>query len=103
MIESIPDTSKDKTVQEIPVLKTRKNMGNTVLPHGCKLWAINLADLNDIEEVEFKTSTLTQGFLGTNQIHHQAIYKKGYFYAMAINKKNALRKFWKCNPNFRSQ
>ncbi len=97
MLEPKDDTTKDLgAILEIPVTKTKKNIGWETLPHGCKLWEVNLADLTDIQPASYKSSAIDG-----RQIHHQVIIKPGYFYAMAINKKNALRKFWKVNPGFR--
>ncbi len=94
-------------VAEIPVRKTKKMMGWEYLPHGCKVWEINLSDLADIQEAKYKQSTLKiaparlLGEIPTKELHHQVIIKPGYFYAMASNKKNAIRKFRKVNPGFK--
>ncbi len=96
MFEKIDDTSKDGVVAEIPVLKERKMLGWERLKPGCTLFEINLADLSDVKPVVYKKTTIDKGI-----VHNQVIIKPGFFYAMAINKKNALRKFWKTNPRFK--
>lgn len=94
-IDPIPDKSRE-TILEVPVRKTKKMMGWERLRHGCKLWEVNLSNLDDVKEAKYKSSVLDGKVL-----HHQVIVKPGYFYAMAINKRNALKKFWKSNPGFK--
>lgn len=80
-----PDHTMEIT---IPAKRGRQHLGRVIIKPGQKLWQLNLATL-DISPVEYDVTAVNLD----GSISSQVVTKENHMYCVAINKKNAERKF----------
>jgi len=88
------DQSPDSIDQEIstPVRSEKKKLLSKPLPRGVILWEFNL-ETHEGQKAQAKHTEVVMDGNGINQLRNHIEYRKDRYYCMAINLKNATRKY----------
>lgn len=120
MIDPLSNPTKDNTEQRVQYPKVKQKIHEMVKPHGGMiLFSIDTRTdrptINDVKEAKFEHSTIpfkadsknplprTTGKLAKRvqlqvehiQVRHKLIIDEHHYYVWAINKKNALKRYFK--------
>lgn len=96
----LPDQEKPQI--EIPVIKKELKVAKASMFRGLKMWEVNM-DTEECKLAELKITQLTtrnivfeaQGVLSNPVMLHKVVYREGCYYTQALNKKNAMRHFYR--------
>jgi hypothetical protein len=89
----ILEPPKIKTEDQIKQQKEFKFVGSFRLVRGLKLWSFNLTT-KKLKEVEIDRQ-ISINYLGKTITKNKAFREKDCIYCQALNKKNAIKKFYK--------